>query len=93
MMVDRRQDDQPEYQVPLRVLQDLARQAAMEALEAHMEKNMPTIAAEAAKQGVGLFMDEVKKSAGGGLFQLVKLVSIAALLLIAGFLAGQGRIG
>ena len=76
------------YQVPPRVLQELAENAARKAVE----EATPRIAEEAAKRAVELAFDDLKKQAGGGLFSLMKYLFIIALLSVAAFFAYHGKI-
>lgn len=76
------------YQVPPRVLQELAENAARRAVE----EATPRIAEEAAKRAVELAFDDLKKQAGGGLFHLAKYLFILMLLSIAAVFAYHGKI-
>lgn len=76
-----RREDQ--YQVPERVLEELAEAAARKAVH----EATPAIARQAAEMGVQLALAEIHKEAGAGLFRLLKYVAIAGLLLAAGWLA------
>lgn len=71
------------YQVPARVLEELAENAARKAVEAAT----PAIAEKAAKIGVQMAFEDMQKQAGAGLFRLAKYTAIGALLLFASWLA------
>lgn len=76
-----RREDQ--YQVPARVLEELAETAARKAIH----EATPEIVKAAAELGVQIAMDSIQREAGAGLFRIVKYVAIAGLLAIAGWLA------
>lgn len=78
--VQRREDT---YQIPARVLEDIAEKAAQKAVEAAT----PEIAEKAAKMGVQMAMMDLQQQAGAGLFQLAKYVLIGSLVALAGWLA------
>lgn len=71
------------YQVPLRVLEELAENSARKAVEAAT----PEIAKQAAKLGVEIAFSQMQMQAGAGLFRLAKYTAIGALLLCASWLA------
>lgn len=71
------------YQVPARVLEELAENAARKAIDAAT----PQIVKKAAEMGVEMAFEKMQMQAGAGLFRLAKYTIIGAILLIAGWLA------
>lgn len=88
MVDDDMQRSSDMYQVPPRVLQELAENAARKAVE----EATPHIAEQAAKRAVELAFDDLKKQAGGGLFSLAKYVFILIVLGLAALFAYHGKI-